>query len=180
VLVLCIACANVANLLLARSVARRKEMGIRLVMGADARRLLLQLLTETGMIAVAGALGGILMAFWMADLLPSLIPPINAPVAIGFTPSLRVMGFTAMACVLATLLSGAAPAVYWMRADGNEALKEGGRGGSQGAGSHYLRNGLIIGEVALASVALIGAGLFCAVFRRRGRCIRASSAGAWS
>ncbi len=165
VLVLCIACANVANLLLARSVARRKEMGIRLVMGADARRLLLQLLTETGMIAVAGALGGILMAFWMADLLPSLIPPINAPVAIGFTPSLRVMGFTAMACVLATLLSGAAPAVYWMRADVNEALKEGGRGGSQGAGSHYLRNGLIIGEVALASVALIGAGLFLRSFQ---------------
>lgn len=165
VLVLFIACANVANLLLARSVARRKEMGIRLALGADCRRLSRQLLSETALLAAAGACGGILLAFWMADLLPSLIPRINAPVAIGFHPSPRVLAFTALACVLATLLSGAAPALYWLRADVNETLKEGGRGGSQSNRSNYTRNILVVAEVALASVALIGAGLFLRSFQ---------------
>jgi len=164
-LVLCIACANVANLLLARSVARRKEMGIRLALGADCWRLGRQLLTETGMLASAGALAGILMAFWMADLLPTLVPRIQAPVAIGFNPSPRVLAFTALLSIAATLLAGAAPVLYWMRAGVNETLKEGGRGGSQGTASHYTRNLLIVGEVALASVALIGAGLFLRSFQ---------------
>ena len=162
--VLLIVCANVANLLLARSVARRKELSIRLALGASGSRLSRQLLTETLMLACAGAIAGVLLASWMADLLPALIPKINAPIAIGFQLSGRVLVFTVLTCVLATVISGAAPALFWLRSDVNETLKEGGRSGSQGAHSQRTRGLLVIAEVTLATVALIGAGLFVKSF----------------
>jgi predicted permease len=164
-LVLLIVCANVANLLLARAVARQKELSVRAALGAGALRLSRQLLTETLLLAVGGALVGFPLAIAMGDLLPALVPKINAPVAIGFQLSGRVLLFTMLACVGATLVSGAAPLVFWLRSDVNEALKEGGRSGGSNAHSHRLRGVLVVGVVALAAVALIGAGLFVRSFR---------------
>jgi predicted permease len=164
VLVLLIVCANVANLLLARSIARRKELSIRLAIGASGGRLGRQLFTETLLLALGGALAGLLLSTWTANLLAALVPHINAPVALGFRLSGRVLVFTMLTCVLATLFAGAAPALYWLRSDVNTSLKEAGRGGSQAAHSHRTRNLLVVAEVALATVALAGAGLFLRSF----------------
>ena len=164
-LVLLIVCANVANLLLARCVSRRKELSIRAALGAGAPRLARQLLSETLLLAGAGALFGLLLAPWMASLLPLLIPKIGFTVALGFHLSARVLAVTILACLVTALLAGAAPVAFWMRSDVSRALNEGGRGGSQGAHSHRMRGMLVIGEVALAAVALVGAGLFVRSFR---------------
>ena len=165
ILLLLIVCANVTNLLLARSTARRRELSIRLALGAGGWRLSRQLLTEAGLLAGAAALAGLLMASWMADALPALVPKINAPVALGFSLDRRVMAFTILTCALAALLSGLLPAFLWFRSDVSETLKEGGRSGSRGVHSHRTRNLLVISEVTLATLALIGAGLFVRSFR---------------
>ena len=165
VLLLLIVCANVTNLLLARSVARRRELSIRLALGAGGWRLSRQLLTEAGLLAGAAALAGLLMASWMADALPALVPKIGAPVALGFSLDRRVLTFTILTCALAALLSGVLPALVWFRSDVNETLKESGRGGSRGVHSHRTRNLLVVSEVTLATLALIGAGLFVRSFQ---------------
>ena len=162
---LLIVCANVTNLLLARSVARRKEFSIRLALGAGAWRLSRQLLTEAALLALAAAGAGLLMASWMAEALPALVPKIGAPVAIGFHLTGRVFAFTMLACAAAAVFSGVLPALAWFRSDVNETLKEGGRSGSQGGQSHRTRNLLVISEVSLATLALIGAGLFVRSFQ---------------
>jgi predicted permease len=165
VLVLLIVCANVTNLLLARSVSRRRELSIRAALGAGSTRLSRQLLSETMLLAGAGAVAGLLLAPWMAILLPSLVPKIGVNVALGFHLSGRVLAFTVVTCVVAALLSGVAPVIFWLRTDINRTLNEGGRSGGQGARSHRLRGLLVISEVALATVALVGAGLFVRSFR---------------
>ncbi len=114
VLVLLIVCANVANLLLACSVSRKKELGIRVALGAGAGRLCRQLLTETLLLALGGVVVGVPLAFWMGDLLPSLVPKIGISVAVGFQVNGRVLGFTLLTCVVATLFSGAVPALFWL------------------------------------------------------------------
>jgi predicted permease len=101
----------------------------------------------------------------MADFLPALVPKIGVNVALGFHLNFRILGFTALVCLVATLISGVVPALFWMRADVNQTLKEGGRSGSQGGASHRTRNLLVVAEVALAAFALIGAGLFVRSFR---------------
>jgi|BarGraNGADG00212_1021973.scaffolds.fasta_scaffold11440_1 predicted permease len=165
VLLLLIVCANVTNLLLARSTARRKELSIRLALGAGGWRLSRQLLTEAALLAGAAALAGLLMASWMADVLPALVPKISAPIALGFSLDGRVLAFTILICTLAALLSGVLPALFWFRSDVNETLKESGRGGSRGVHSHRTRNLLVVSEVSLATLALIGAGLFVRSFQ---------------
>ena len=165
VLVLLIVCANVANLLLARSVVRRKEISIRLALGARSWRLLQQLLIETLLLAGAGAIVGLWLAAWMGNMLPALIPKVGVAVATGGQLNGRILAFTILICVGATLISGAAPALLWLRTDVNEALREGGRSGSPGARSHRMRDSLVIVEVALATVALVGAGLFLRSFQ---------------
>ncbi len=165
VLVLLIVCANVANLLLVRSIGRRKEISIRMAVGAGWWQLLRQLLTETFLLAGAGAIAGMWLAQWMTSMLPAMIPRVGVTVDWESHLQPRVLAFTVLICAAATILSGAAPALVWLRTNVNEALREGGRTGSQGGQSHRMRDVLVVAEVALATVALVGAGLFLRSFR---------------
>lgn len=161
---LLIVCANVANLLLARMVSRQREFTIRMALGSGAARLFRQVLTETLMLALAGALVGILMSQWMGQALVALLPPNDAPLALGHTGSLRTLVFTVAAAMATTVLAGIAPAWMTARLNLNEVLKQGGRSDA-GTGSHRFRSLLVVAEVALASIAIIGAGLFLRSFR---------------
>jgi len=164
--VLLIVCANVANLLLARFTARQKEFSVRLALGAGRLRLARQVLTESLVLAAAGALAGIGLAVWMKGALQYLVPPGQLPLAPGDTGlNTHALVFTLLLCVGTALLSGIAPAVQTARADLNESLKEGGRSGMSGVQSHRLRGLLVVSEVSLALVALIGAGLFVRGFQ---------------
>jgi len=163
--VLLIVCANTANLLLARSLTRRKELSIRLALGAGGGRLTRQLITETALLAVAGTVAGMLLAPWMADMLPTLVPKVGVEVAVGFQLSGRVLAFTILICVVTVLISSIAPVLFWRRSNVHEALKAGGRSGKQGRQSHRLQGLLVSSEVALATLALIGAGLFIRSFQ---------------
>ncbi len=164
-LLLLIVCANVANLLLARAVSRQREFGIRLALGARQGRLARQMLTETLLLAGAGGVVGVVLAMWMGQSLVSLLPPIDIPIDVGGRLNLPTLGFTLLIAALATLISGTAPALLSARANVNETLKEGGRSGGSGTHSHRLRGLLVVAQVALATVALIGAGLFYRSFR---------------
>jgi predicted permease len=164
-LLLLIVCANVANLLLARAVSRQKEFGIRLAMGARRSRLATQLLIETLVLAAGGAVVGVTLVLWMAQSLLFLVPIVDIPLDLGGGLNLPTLGFTLLIAVVATLLSGTAPALLIARSSLNETLKEGGRSGGAGSGSHRLRGLLVVSEMALAMVALIGAGLFYRSFQ---------------
>ena len=159
-LLLLIVCANVANLLLARAVSRQREFGIRLALGARRSRLAMQLLVETLLLAAGGAVVGVTLVLWMGQSLLLLVPIIDVPLDVGGGLNLPTLGFTLLIAVVATLLSGTAPALLIARSGLNETLKEGGRSGGASAGSHRLRGLLVIAEMTLAMVALIGAGLF--------------------
>ncbi len=163
-LLLAIVCANVTNLMLARAVGRQREVGIRLAIGARRTRIARQLFTETLLVAAAGACGGLILVLWLGDALVALMPRQDIPLDFGGSLSLPTLAFTLAVTVMATLLSGTAPALLLCRADLNETLKEGGRGGS-GSRTHRLRGVLVLGEIALAMVALVGAGLFYRSFR---------------
>jgi predicted permease len=164
-LLMLIVCANVANLLLARAVSRQREFGIRLALGAPRGRLARQLLTETLILAGAGGLAGVVLVMWMGSALVFLLPPADVPIDLGGGVNLATVGFTALIAGLATAISGTAPALFSVRADVNDAIKEGGRSGGSSAGSHRLRGLLVMAQVALAMVALVGAGLFYRSFR---------------
>jgi predicted permease len=163
-LLLLIVCANVANLLLARAVSRQRELGIRLAMGARRSRLATQLLVETMLLAAGGAVAGVMMVLWIGPALLFLFPT-DIPLGLGGDLNLPTLGFTVLIAAAATLLSGTAPALITARSSLNETLKEGGRSGGAGSGSHRLRGLLVVSEMALAMVALIGAGLFYRSFR---------------
>jgi len=164
--VLLIACTNVANLLLARAATRKKEMAIRLALGAGRPRLMRQLLTESVVLGLAGGAVGLLIAAWGLDLLISILPLTEAyqfPVEIRIDRA--VMFFTLAVSVLTGIVFGLAPAWQASRPDVSEWLKEGGRAGS-GPGHQRTRSALIIGEIAVALVLLIGAGLLIQSFVR--------------
>jgi len=165
VVVLLIVCANVANLLLARFTARQKEFNVRLALGAGRFRLARQVLTESLVLAAAGAGGGILLAAWMGGALQYMSPPSHFPVALDVRLNGRMLLFTVVVCVVAALLSGAVPALQVARTDLNDSLKEGGRGGATGARSHRLRALLMVSELSLAVVALVCAGLLVRSFQ---------------
>ncbi|MCW5980995.1 MAG: ABC transporter permease [Bryobacteraceae bacterium] len=169
VLLLLIVCANVANLLLARAVSRQREFGIRLALGARRGRLARQMLTETLALAGAGGVVGLVLALWMGQSLISLLPPVDVPLDVGGGLNWPTLGFTALVAGVATLISGVAPALWSARANVNETLKEGGRSGGSGSRSHRLRGLLVTAQVAMATVALIGAGLFVRSFRNASR-----------
>ena len=159
-LLLLIVCANVANLLLARAVSRQRECGLRLALGARRSRLATKLLIETLVLAAGGAVVGVTLVLWMGQSLLLLVPIADIPLDVGGGLNLPTLGFTLLIAVVATLLSGTAPALLIARSGLNETLKEGGRSGGASAGSHRLRGLLVIAEMTLAMVALIGAGLF--------------------
>jgi putative ABC transport system permease protein len=156
--VLLIACANVANLLLARTGRREKELAIRAAMGASSSRQIRQLLTENILLATAGGALGVLMAYWIRDLLLELIPPRMTSVLEAVPIDTTVLGFTLVAAIFVGALVGLIPGLRAARLDVNETLKEGGRG-SGAPGRHRLLNGLVVAEMVLALVLLTGAGL---------------------
>jgi predicted permease len=163
--VLLIVCANVANLLLARSVARQREFGIRFALGAGRLHVALLVLSETLVLAAIGAGVGILMLLWMQGALVAMVPSVGLPIGTSYVLNPRILGFTALACLAAALISGASPALFVFHANLNEVLKEGSRSDTAGAASRRTRSLLVIGEVALATLALVGAGLFVRSFR---------------
>ena len=157
---LLIVCANVANLLLARSVARCREFGVRLALGASRWRVARQLMTETLLLAVLGALAGLLLLPWMWNALLAMVPDIGLPIAREFDLNGRIALFIALCCMLSAAAAGVAPALISARANLNEVLKEGGRSGMTGGATHGARSLLVVAEVALAATALVSAGLF--------------------
>ncbi len=163
--VLLIACANVANLLLARLVARRKDFSLRLALGARRIRLVRQILAESLLLAAGGALAGAALATWMSGSIRYLLPPNGSgPVALDVHLNVQALAFTVLLCVVTALVAGAAPALHCLRANLDDSLKESGRSTTAGQSSHRLRSLLVISEVSLALVALIGAGLFIRAF----------------
>jgi putative ABC transport system permease protein len=163
-LVLLIACANVANLLLARASARQKEVAIRAALGAGRWRIFCQLLTESFLLGVIGGALGLLFAFSAINLLLAAIP-IELPFWMRINIDYRVLGFTAGISLLTGLIFGTAPALQATQIDLNDSLKEGGRN-ARGTSQHQLRRLLVIAEVGLSLILLIGAGLMMRSFLR--------------
>jgi predicted permease len=158
--VLLIACVNLANLLLAQAATREREIGIRAALGASRGRLARQLLTESVLLAAAGGAVGLLIAYWGRSALWSFRPPFlnNASIDLSFEP--RVLAFTAFMSLLTGVLFGMVPALRASRTNLNEALLAGGRSGAATLESNRIRSLLVVSEIGLATVALIGAGLF--------------------
>jgi putative ABC transport system permease protein len=156
--VLLIACANVANLLLARGTTRQREMAVRASLGASRGRLFAQLLTESVVLAASGGLIGLLLAFFMMDGIAALVPPGTLPSEADLSLSVPVLLFTLAVSLLSGVLFGSAPAWQVKRINLNDVLKEAGRS-AVGSSRHWMRRVFVVTEFALALTLLAGAGL---------------------
>jgi len=157
-LVLVIASVNVAGMLLARATTRRREMAVRIALGAGRGRLVAQMLTESLVLFVAGAAGGVVIAFGCVRLFDTIQLPAELPIAVDLAPDYRVLGFALGAALITGLVFGSAPALQATRNDPSASL----RSDSAGAGTRRsrTRNALVIGQMALSLVLLVCAGLF--------------------
>ena len=165
-LVLLIACVNVANLLLARASSRQREIALRSALGAGRSRIIRQLLTESVLLSFLAAIPGILIAYWSVSLLRSL-PHLPMRMFAQIRVDGAVLSFALAIAVLTGLVFGLAPALQVGRRDLHDDLKSGGKGaGAAAASSTWLRNGLVVGEIALSLCLLIGAGLLLRTFER--------------
>ncbi len=157
-LVFLIACANFANLLLARAASRQQEIVIRAALGANRYRLIRQMLTESVLLAVMGGAVGLVLAMWGIDLLVAL-KPADLPRLSAIGIDLWVLGFTFAVSILTGIIFGLVPAISSSKLNVNDALKEGGRSTTAGAARQRIRSLLVVSEIALALILLIGAGL---------------------
>ena len=163
-LVLVIACANVANLLLSKAVSRRREVAVRLSLGASRMRLVRQLLTESLMLALAAGTAGVLLAYWTMDLIMTFVPPVDMPIDLGLRMDMTTLVFAVGVSVLTGVIFGLAPALQASNPQTITALKEEGRTGSGGRATGRLRNALVVAQVAVCLVLLVGATLFLRSF----------------
>ena len=161
--VLLIACANVANLTMARAAARRREIGIRASLGASRGRLVRQLMTESLLLSALGGALGLFLAWWGVDVLRSLAA-VQIPRVDELAVDARVIGFALLASLATGLLFGIFPALQAAGVNLQTTLSEEGRGGAASAGRHRFRRALVISEIALSLVLLVGAGLLIRSF----------------
>lgn len=163
-LVLVIACANVANLLLSKAVSRRREVAVRLSLGASRWRLVRQLMTESMLLALVAGLAGVVMAYWTMGVIMAFVPPVDMPIDLGLRMDTTTLLFAFGVSVATGLVFGVAPALQSSSPNTVQALKEEGRSGSGGRTTGRLRGSLVVAQVAVCLVLLVGATLFLRSF----------------